>query len=495
MIRSIINLEVATAPISNIQAVTDKKPLMLEPDPTKSLNENFIKDEIWRVDVPNNVCVIHPIAGEFYKDSLTIKYPFANSTLVEGKDYIITGLDYYKTKHTTNTSGVFGFIVIVTSIVGELEISYHAYGGEPTIYDIRVLYETLANIKKYVTDSQLLTPSTLGSADSFISLISRVTYLEKEMRRLATNGRPTYGEDHKSLLRKISTIDTEFHWWTIGELYKVAGSDTVFTSDIAHLQIQTLYTKFLIDLYVSIDISNPNEKFRLDTNTSITPTCYIPFEDDSNLDNLIRPQLRIIWNDNTRESSGILLQLGMRLKTVAEETLAIADLSGPECCFKLASDSDEAILPEDNIIELPSGNSVWDNVNPDSREDAILIPLKDGNLVWAGSNVLNRPYSGFRTLELEHFLEKEVDLKYLKKIKLLLEEDSSSRFCVEFPLIYSNGILSGATTFTYGNKPVSLIFRSNRDIETDDIKMELQVDVTAGLNSNPLYLRYVIVNS
>lgn len=495
MIRSIINLEMATAPIQNIQAVTDKKPLMLEPDPTKSLSENIIKDERWKVDVPNNVCVIHPVAGAFYKDSLKIFYPISNSFLKEGEDYIVTGLDYYKTKHTTNESGVYGFVVIIKSIVGEVTASYHAYGGQPTIYDIRQLYETLTNIRKYVTDSQILTATTLGSADSFVNLVSRINALEKEMRRLATQGRPTYGEDNKSLLMKISSVDNKFHWWTIGSLYKVAGSDTVFTSDISHLQIQTLYSKFLIDMYISMDITNPYEKFRVNTNTSITPTCYIPFENDSGLDDLIRPQLRIIWNTNTIESSGILLQIGLRLKGLSEETIAIADLSGPECCFILESEKDEAQLPNDDIIQLPSGNSIWDEINPDSRYASQLIPLKDGNLVWAGLTVLNRPLSGFRNIELEHFLEDEVNIGCLKTVKFLLEEDSSNRFCVEFPLTYSNGILSGASSFTYGDKPASMIFRAMRDYETEKIKMEVGVDVTAGLASNPLYLRYVIVNS
>lgn len=501
MLGSLANLEMATAPIKDVTAATTKKPLLLEPDPDMQRPENFIAEESWNVDVPNSVSMIHPIAGAYFRNSLTVAYSNIldvhgeKQKLVEGTDYIVTGLDYWKTKHTSNPSGVYSFIVITTAYVGELTISYHAYGGEATVYDVRALAETCASFYKYVTDAQLLTESTLGATGPFMGLVDRVTTLETTMRRLATEGRPTYAEDQRSLLKRIQSPDTEFHWWTIGELYKVAGSDTVFTSEIAHIQIQTLYTKFLIDAFISIDLTNDYAKFRVDTTTALGPMGYIPYKDDSELESVIRPQFRIVWNANTRESSGIYLQLGMRLKTVANETVAVADLSGVESCFKLSKEIPDYTLPEDDTLLLPSGNHLWDSMNPDSRQNSQLIPMKYGHVIWAGSTPMNRPESGWREINLVHFLEKEVDINKISTVTCFLEEDSSNRFSVVVPCVSVENVLTGVATFSYANKAASIVFRGSRDPATDEIIAVVQTEITAGLSSNPLYLRYVVVNS
>jgi len=495
MIEDIANLKVATAPIKDVQGITNAEPRLLEPDPNKEKPENFVSGEIWSVDVPNSVCIIHPVCGAFFRDSLKIKYKNYDQYLHEGTDYIITGLDYFRTKHTTNESGVYGFIVITTPIVQELEIEYHAYGGNATVYDVRMIQDTLANVYKYVKDSQLLTANTLGSAASFQDLATRVTTLETDMRRLAQEGRPTYAEDQKSLVKRISSTDTEFHWWTIGKLFKVAGSETVFTSEVGHIQIQSLYTKMMLDVTFAIDLSNPYKKFTVNSNMSLAPMGYIPYVNDSELENVIRPQFRIIWNTNTREASGIYLQIGLRLKTVAEDTLAIADLSGVESCFMLIPEVSEAVLPEDDTLTLPSGNHLWDSMNPDSRQETCLIPLEHGNVIWAGNEAMNRPESGWREIKLVHFLEKEVNINNIKTVTCLLEEDKSNRFPVKIDVAVVDEVLTGVSTFAYANKFANVVVRMSRNATTHEIDAVIQTEVSAGLSSNPLYLRYVVINS
>ncbi len=505
LIKRVQQIELLTAPVTDVHAAAERSPMLLAPDPNKQYKENIIDGEVWGMDTTVGRKVIYPVAGAFFRDSLKIvkgKHASVDDApekdrLIEGTDYVVSGVDAYGIHTTANTSGVYNIAILTCIYVGDLTIQYHSYGGTPTQYDVRAIAESLTNLYKYISEAQLLTANTVGNTLPLIELRSRIKALEDTVRILANQGRPSYGDitHGEAIVKKISSSDVDFHWWTIAELYKVAGSDTVFTAQIGRFQINTVYTNIMLDFTVVVNINKKGRKLEVKTLSSSLPQGYVPFEDDSGLANVIRPQLRIIWNENSIEGSGVFLQFGMRLRGVAEEILGIADMSGRESCWKLVTHDDLSVPPEDDGLTLPSGNHFWDTTNPDSREESCLIPVDENHIVWAGAMSLNRPSTGLRHFVLDHFLEEEVDLSKLKTVTFYMEETSGSKFKNVAPVLGTNDKITGVSSFTYANKPVSLVFQAVRNKLTKKVSMEIAIEVSAGLQSNRLDLRYVLVNS
>lgn len=483
------------SPIQNVHTLTSTTPMLLEPDPHKEKPENFIINETHLINVPENVSVIHPIAGPFFKDSLSIFHVESGNTLAEGVDYQVFGVDLHRTAMSSNPSGVYRFIVFLNNFVGTVKPSYHAYGGDPTLADVNALYEMNNNLTTFVTESQLLTPLTVSAAPAIVLMRNKIAELEETMRRLATTGRPTYGDVSSggTLKKRIASPDTEHHWWTIASLFKVEGSSDVFVADTMKLRFQSFYTKFAFDAIVNVNLLHPTDKLDVKILSATYPKGYIPFTDYSEVPNIMRPQFRIVWNENTAQDSGAYLQIGMRLKTVAEETIVIEDWSGAESAWKLIPSPDQAVLPEDSVLTLPNSAHIWDSLNPDSRETSYLLPFADGHLVWAGSEALNRPSSGWKNIQLTHLLEKEIDITKIKKMRLDLEELGANKFPVVVEFIPGSEDLVASTSFTYNGKAAYLTGRIYRNPATQAIEISVNADITAGLTSTQLNLRQVLI--
>lgn len=509
--------ELLLAPIRDIHADgIIKQPMMLEPDPHQERLANRIVDEIYELNVPNKLSVVHPIHGPFFKDTLSIRTVKISADggvsygdiLIEGTDYKIYGFDAYKTANTPNSSGVYKYILFTTAIVGNVAISYHAYGGDPTLYDIKAHNESINNLTTYILDSQLLTAETVANAPVVINMINKLTSLEEEMRILAQQGRPNYGDatNGNTLLKVVTTSSPkEIHWWTIAELYKVAGSEEVFVSGTMKLNIQMLYKKMAFTTYVSVNLDNTFtntesgityqvcDALKVSCPISQVPLGYEPFSEYSGLDNLSRPQFRIIWNKNAVENSGIYLQIGMRLNDVVTESIAVEDMSGNESCWKLIPSPAEAVGPEDDIILLPSKNHTWSIDNVDSKQESYLIPFVDGHIIWAGTQELNRPQSGRKDISLIHFLEDEIDISRVRKLRFDLEEVGANKFPVFMDVIPGSEDLLGSTSFYYNGKPAYMTGRLRVNPATRETELSVGVDITAGLSSNQLNLRHVVI--
>lgn len=527
VLESVKRHELLLAPIQDIHASGIlKQPMLLEPDPNQERSANIIVDEVYEINVPNKVFVIHPIHGAFFRDSVSIKSIelsldggfTVRDTLVEGTDYIIYGFDSNKTSNTLNSSGVYKYILFTSPIVGNVAISYHAYGGDPSLYDIKAHNESLNNLTTYILDSQLLTAETVANAPVVINMINKLTSLEEEMRILARQGRPNYGDttSGNTLIKKIVSPDSETHWWTIAELYKVAGSEEVFVSGTMKLNIATLYTKYNFTAYVSVNldntVTNANgitfevcDPLKVTCPSSQCPIGYVPYMDYPQLERLLRPQFRIIWNKNSQSQSGVLLQIGLQLHNL-HETIAVEDVSGKESCWKLIPSPAEETYPEEINIQLPNPAHIWNiDDNPDSRQETYLIPLVDGNVVWLGTEPLNRPQSGEKAnVQLLHLLDDKVDISKVRRIRFDLEETGTAlsgtistnvtnRFPIFMDLIPGSEDAMGYSTFYYNGKPAYLIGRIRRNPATEEIEISYTANVTAGLSSNRLDIRHVVI--
>ena len=494
MLRMIAKHDNQLNPIKDPYTIQDKLPWLLELDEHKEISHNFITNELHLVDVPGNKQYVHPLGGAFYKSTLKVVNTALDQELVEDIDYKCQGVVLYKTKISSDTYGVYTDIVFLKAFVGEVKISYHAFGGDPTLQDLKVFHENITAIMTFLKETNLVSFDTLKYAPIIQTLWSKVREQGDQMRMLLS-GRPS-GADvgHGGTLKKIIKANdtTKIHWWSIASLYKVDGSDEVVVADTLKIRVKTAETKFMFDAVVTVNLDAIDKKMKVSILGDLPPTFYVPYKDHSKLNELIRPQFRCIWNENTVEGSGVLLQIGMPLRTVPQEILAIENWSGSESCWKLVPQVNTAVDPEDNVVPLPAANHIWDLQNSDSRAETLLMPFSDGHLAWAGSIQLNDTASNKRT-PLLHFLEKEIDLRRVHEVRFDMIEDGGNKYAVAAKLIPDVGSLIGPASFNYNGKPAYINLILKRDPDTDNIVMQADTTISAGLSANRLSLSYATI--
>jgi hypothetical protein len=120
---------------------------MMEIDLTATEEDNFVEAEVHTINVPAKKQIIAPNAGSFYKTGLVVKVVSTSTTLTEGTDYIVCGTNFAKTKLAEDTSGVYEFIYIITSFVGDVAVTYHAFGGALSQADVDTIHDALVSAK------------------------------------------------------------------------------------------------------------------------------------------------------------------------------------------------------------------------------------------------------------------------------------------------------------------------------------------------------------
>lgn len=489
-------LESITSPI-DMASPDDKEPKLLEMDPSMTLNANKIENEEHDINVPRNKMFIKPTGGPFYKKSLKVVKVDTNTILTIGVDYEVVGLDIGRTRGTTTTDSIYRFILFLKPLVGTVSISYHAFGGDVTLYDARVMEEEINNILSYLSKSQFLTPDDLGHTVQLNNIYNKIAKMEDDMRRLCIFGTPSYGDvsNGGSLRKKIDAGDTEMHWWSIATLYKVDGAEDIITADTAKLRISTLYTKFVFDAIVTVNLNNPeNERLQVSVMSPVYPKGYVPFVNYDGLNFLIRPQFRILWNAHPNKDSGVILQMGFPLKGYVEETIGVDDWSGKESCWKLVPELAAASTPEDNHLVLPNGD-IWDKLTDYSHSESMLVPFPDGHIVWAGSIPLNRPIAGGLHFDLNDFLEDEIDLRKIRKMRFDLAEQGNVnyKYCVYVHFVPGSEDMIGSVHFSYNNQTAVMQGHVRRNAYTGKVDIGVDATIIAGVSANELVLRHVIL--
>ena len=460
---------------------------LLEEDLDKSKPTNFIAKEVHTLDTVSGVVCIQPVFGAFYADSVVITHPVTQKTLEQGKDYYLVGMDVPKTKATVHTAPVYTFICFTIELVGDVEVSYHAFGGAPSLTNFREVLRMVQNTSTY-------TSSAIDTLDT------RIQKMEDYMRRFLS-GTPSYGDtgNGTSRLYKVTAVDSKLHWWTVGSLYKVDGSNDIVNADRMHLRVSMLQTKCMFDAFISVNLNNPEySKFRVEVASESYPRGYVPFKDYSMVDQLVRPQFRILWNSDATAPSGVILQIGMPLKRVLTESICLEDFSGMECCWKLRAEQATAIMPEDTLIPLPATNEaseplfVWSQDNPKSLVESTLVPFKQGYLAYVGQLCLNQP-GGWQHYELEHILEDDIDYRRVTKVRLELSERNSYCFPVDIEVTPGLDDIYGTTTRTYYREAMDFIVHMSRDPLTKALLFTLDSRVTEDVGAAPLDLKSVLI--
>ena len=385
---------------------------------------NNIKDEIHTVNTLQDVVYVSPIYGSFFKDSVSIKIADTNTELVENTDYEILGLNPGKTKVTSNHSGVYDFIKITKQLIGNINISYHAFGGLPTLKNFKVAYNHLYTVLNYLNKNQIVTSDSLATNQVIISLGNKIYALEEQMRNLL-NGSPTYGDVTygTSSRKRIVSTNNNLNWWNIASLFKVEGSNSLIMKDLFRFRIELMNSGINLEGSIIVDLTKDNDidRFKVVINNN---------NERSNLKNY-KLSLRAIWNQNVGYYSGLWLQLGIALQDYLQETIGIEDLSGKESGWLLISPPSSVIGPENDNIKLPD-ESIWISNQNTSHVIETPIPLRTGiDILGNDINVpLNSDAIDISNLLLsidDFIIESVKEVEY----KLQLHEDSKARYFIK----------------------------------------------------------------
>lgn len=492
MIQSMERLKILASRVTDVSSLYEGDSILLEQDESYSNPNNYIEDEEHQINVAGGRFAIHPKGGSFYRDSIRVTYPATGAVLKENVDYVITGMDETKTKVTSSPVPVYNFIFFLIPITGNVYVSYHAFGGDPTLDNYRDLLKNMNNIIHYLNEVEFITSASLGQTTTFTSVLRRIDALEDQVRRL--QGTPAYGDitSGKCILAKWFSEKQGLHWYTIARLYLVEGRTAPCTADTFTFRLQTEISHIQFTASVAVDLhNNPGDRFNTAIAIDNYPRGYVPFMDYSQVNSIIRPQIRVIWNEGD-EYSGLLLQIGFELKGMLEETVCIEDMSGHESCWKLVDETAEVTLPEDDNVLLPSGHATWSTALNESHQESMLVPYRNGHLIWNGDHRMNA-IEGWDVFETtEHYLDPSVDISRINRLRLDVEEIQGHQFPVDIYFNAHGETRKGHATFTHQDKPVYVNAEMYRT-EDDIIHIRLNYDVTAGIESNPLSLRDMVV--
>ena len=344
--------------------------------------ENFITDEPHDIDTLSNKCLIRPIYGSFFRDSVIIKNSLSGQELLVNTDYVVIDLDISRTKSTANPSGVYRLIKIIKESVGEVKVSYQAYGGEADVASLRRIQDRMYIVEEYLGNTSYIPPNTLAAEPTIISVRNKLQEIEGTMRLLLQNGLPSYGDvrSGNAVVKKLTAQDTNLHWWTIGTLYRVDGSVDDILSDVFKFRLKSVMTKMMFECSVAVNTNgSTHERISVSCNNSNIPA-----------DTLLKysPKLRILEVSAGGVYGGVVLQLGMKLGSVLQETIDIEDMSGRESCWKLVPFSSDGTPPEDTGVLMPNGVSIFSYGETAALVNEAAIPFREGvNVLLAAANL------------------------------------------------------------------------------------------------------------
>ena len=390
-ISSIADLKQQIAMVSSPTAPNEQIPQFLPFDLNKEKLGNEVKGESVTVNTVSGSNVIRLSRGAYFADSLTLR---ANgSELNSQTDYLPLGLSPL-TKQSTNRSGIYQFILINKPLSGAVTIDYHAVGGDVQLDDVNAVYNQLLAIKNYLQEEIFLTPSSIVDTPAFQSFHNRLTSLETNVRSILS-GTPTYGDATagQTVIRPIRTIDANFHWWTIANLYKVQGSNDIVLADRFKARVFFPGSKVSVSFTLDTNFNQTREPVSFTTDSLVFDPTYTLFGDVS-VASPIYPMFRIVWSTASQGFSGASLQVGLPLPSLTDQMI-VEDLSTQESCWLLDKTNQQLpntppVTPggplDDNFL-LPDRATTWSSIGPASRSKLCIPKYQKGYLLYAGALV------------------------------------------------------------------------------------------------------------
>ena len=337
LMRSIINkveeLYYVRNSITNVSATSISQMHCLEEDLTGSKPANFIQGEVHTVDVPNNLFVIRPQCGSFYNTStLKLESVSAGTTtvLVKDTDYVVTGINKEKTAISFPDVGVYEYIVLKKEFVGTILVTYQAFGGEVTQFDINALKDIIQSVYQLVSSKDIVTTANLSSTSVIKELIYRQQLLEHTIGHFQSQ-RFIYTSGVLDKWVNIAFVDR--NPWT--------ADAPVPTSCIGEFRVKIAEMDLFMDVKISYDV-NATDGFSVSVYHADVPTFA-----NNGFDYFVKrllPKFRLIWCENgytegdtahPNTDRGIMLQMSLTSMSTNTFTVIVDDMTGAKSPWDL----------------------------------------------------------------------------------------------------------------------------------------------------------------
>jgi len=480
--QQIANIQNLISPVNNSFSVSSLTPKLLEIDLTGLSSENYIIGETQTINTFNGLNKIKPLQGSFYQNDLIVKLVDTNKSLTIGNGFTLGDCNLTKTKLSSNIGGVFDFLVITEPYAGPVTIEYQAFGGRVTQSDVSAIYKVAENMEAFLGSMSFLTTFNLPTTPIMNDLTTRLRDLETRMRCLLTNGVPTYGDFTSGMSRvyKLALIDTNFHWFNIGSLYKATGASDIVISDRLHYRLQMLNAAVSTDIFVNVNLSSTNpmviESIATNMNNDISK---------SPISNV--PQFRIVYDNE--EESGIYLQIGFK-STSLIETLAIQDLSGSESCWILPPTSVSSLSANDDNFLLPDNSTLWSSSNSSSESIKHTLPNKAGYVISTTSIAASAiPLGTSYSVPLTN-IDPSLNIADIKEIEInMIAVNNNIPTIVSIPMSGNSSVTNGSAVYMNSSTNTIEGFSVNMVSANSGIGLNITAD------SSTFYMSQMIINS
>lgn len=478
--------------VNNPASTVSSAPVLLNYDIDGTNTNNLITNEIHVLNTLNGNNVIRPYQGAFFADSVVLTN--GSYTLVLGTDYQLYSCDVARTKLTKNPSGVYNLILVTYAYAGSLSLTYHAIGGEVSVQQIANLYTEQQGIVNFLNQTGFVTESSLPDQIVIKSLQNQIQSLGVTMRNLLS-GNPTYGDatTGTSVVKQIRANDTAIHWWTLGSLYKVAGSNSIVQADRMSLHIQLVNAKYEADVDIAVDLTNTNAPVTITARNVVYDPGFTLYGTISALAPMA-PQMRVVWNTATNSVSGALVQIGLSLASLTD-TLSVSDMSGVESCWILdtsTSTKTAPLLPADSSITLPDQASVWTSAGGVSTFVSKTLQSTAGTLISASQVPFSSMDSTSSTNQaiFTSNLPTGFNTADIKTIVMHVTNAASVRYIYNIPVTHSGSLVHGTITIPLGNGNTLGVF----DIRIDPTASNLIVGSIYGTSvlADGMSVRYLV---
>lgn len=387
----------AITQIGNNSSDTTDVPTLLEIDPNCENSDNVITGEVHKVDTFNNKRIIRPVNGSFFVNSELALYDASGNLLKIGVDYSPAISNFEKIATSTSAYDICEIIELITDRAEAVSLTYHGYGGAPTIDDMKILLSNIKGIQDFLASNTFLTEYGLTGSQTIQFINKRVAALESNMRILTND--PQYGDATAgtAAARALRSSDTYFHWWNVATLFKSANSSTVYTkgSGLYHIELSNL--GFSCDLAVAVNLDATRNPVSIDAHNVNFDPGFDTVSDS--LSNVLPPVIkaRVVWNTLNGSVSGAILQIGLTLPNLSE-VMGIQDIGTSESPWIMltGATADDA-NPKDTGITLPDGLSVWSDplttqqsstTTGTSSEAIQTLQVPTGYLAYNGNSVV-----------------------------------------------------------------------------------------------------------
>ena len=125
---------------------------IIDVDMTGTAPENLITDELHDINTANGIRFINTIYGPFFRNGLIVTNALTGLPLDED-DYQVLEVDLAKTHNCSDPLGVYRSIEILVPFVGQIAITYQAYGGSTDVISMDSLKDKLVVLETFLSEN------------------------------------------------------------------------------------------------------------------------------------------------------------------------------------------------------------------------------------------------------------------------------------------------------------------------------------------------------